>query len=225
MRIVEDGAPVREALTAAAALEILHMRLFGASLEDRPRATVLHAACLRRDGRRFLLVGSKGAGKSTLTIRLMRAGYEVEGDENVFVNHSSVIARPRGCRVREGALAQLADVAGLVSSQPCYLDHDTGERVFNCDPRALGSAAWKISEGRADAVFVLRPNHGGYSSVRPLQPSAMVQSLMSETGWKETGRGASVGNLVALATSASAFDLSLGDHPTALRCIEAALNE
>jgi len=219
-RIVEQGAGIKEVLDARAVVEFLHMRLFACSIDDRPQAAIMHAASLRRDGRRLLLVGTKGAGKSTLALRLLRAGYEIEGDEHVFIDGSSVVARPRACRVKEAALPRHADMADIIAAAPFYRDH-FNDRIFNVDPRALGSS-WRIEPGEVDYVIALRPNHGGYSSLRALQPSAMVQFLMSETGWRETGRGASVAAVAALAGRVKAFDLSLGDHATAIRCIEVA---
>jgi hypothetical protein len=219
-RVVENGAVIKEIISAQGALEFLHVYLFASSIGDRPQASVLHAACLRRDGRRLLLAGSKGAGKSTLTLQLIRAGYEIEGDEHVFLESAGVIVRPRGCRISEAALPYLADMADIIAAAPCYNEY-TSDRIFNLDPRAFGSS-WRIEPGRVDHVFVLRPNHGGYSSIRPIRSSALVQFLMSETGWRETDRGISVANIAALAGCAKAFDVSLGDHATAIRCIELA---
>jgi hypothetical protein len=203
-------------------LEFLHMNLFSSSIGDVPQASILHAACVRRHGRRLLLIGSKGSGKSTLTLRLAHAGYEIEGDEHVFLESSGVIARPRACRIRESSLRHLPEMAGMIAEAPSYRDYH-GDKIFNVDPGSLG-ASWRIEPGKADYVFVLRPNHGGYSSIRPVQPSALVQFLMSETGWREAHRRSSVANIAALAASVRAFDLSLGDHSTALRCINLALN-
>ena len=72
-------------------------------------------------------------------------------------------------------------------------------------------------------MIVLQPNHGGYSSIRPLPPSALAQSLIAEIGLREAGRAAAVAAVAALAGRTRAFDLSLGDHATAIRCIERAV--
>jgi hypothetical protein len=223
LRIVRDGVALKEVLCAEAAVEYLHMLLFEYSIDERPRAAVVHAACLRRAGRRLLLSGTKGAGKSTLALRLIDAGFELEGDEHVFVDVAWVVARPRGCRVKEDSLPYLPDkMAAVTLASPCYHNYD-GERIFNVDPRTLGST-WRIEQGRVDCVFVLQPNHRGFSSIRPLQPSALVQFLMSETGVREADRGGTIAPLAALASSTRAFDLSLGDHAGAIRCIEAAMD-
>jgi hypothetical protein len=222
LRIVTDGTVIKEVINAQEATEVLHKYLFAASIGERPSASVLHCACLRRNGRRVLLVGPKEAGKSTLALGLIQAGYELEGDEHVFIERSDVVARPRGCRVREGSLALLPEMADAIAQAPYYLDL-ASERIFNVDPRTLGSS-WRIERGKADAVFALTPNHGGYSSVRPMGPSALVQFLIPETGWRDSDRGISIANLAVLASQTKAFDLSLGDHPTAIRCIELAAN-
>jgi hypothetical protein len=220
--ILEEDTVVKETLCEQAALEYLHMRLFGYSLADRPQATIVHAASLRRRGQRFLLVGSKGVGKSTLTLRLIQAGFEFEGDEHVFVENARVIARPRACRIRDASLAYLPEIAKTIESSPFFQNYD-GQRIFSLDPRRLG-AEWRIEEGEARHIFALQPNHGGYSSIRPMSPSALVQFLVPETGWRDKDRGRSVASLAALARQAKAFDLSLGDHPTAIRCIDCALD-
>jgi hypothetical protein len=222
LRILADGSVLKEVLNGREALEFLHVHLFASSISDRPAASVLHAACLRRDGRRILLSGSKGAGKSTLALRLIQAGYAIEGDEHVFVERTEAIARPRGCRVREASLRYVPEMADAIAQAPYVVDYNS-ERIFNVDPRTLG-APWQIEQGKVDAVFALKPNHGGYSSVRPMQPSALVQFLISETGWRDTDRGISVANIAALVTQTKAFDLSLGDHTSAIRCINLATN-
>jgi hypothetical protein len=220
-RIVQDDAVLREVMTTQAALEFLHLQLFTSSIADFPNASILHAACLRQEQKRLLLVGSKGTGKSTLTMRLIQAGYEIEGDEHVFLEGPQVVARPRGCRIRETSLQYLPEMAPVITSSPRYQEAWSG-LFFNVDPRAFG-IDWRIERGKVDCIFVLRPNHGGYSSIRPMPPSALIQSLMTETGWREAHRNTSIAHMVAVSHSSRAFDLSLGDHTNALRCIECVL--
>jgi hypothetical protein len=221
--IIKGGVVIKEVFGARAVVEYLHMHLFACSMEDRPQTALLHAACLKRGHRRLLLVGAAGAGKTTLALRLARAGYELEGDEHVFIGGAGVVvARPRACRIKESALPILADMAPMVCAAPFYRDNGN-RKIFNFDPRALGSN-WCIEEGPADRVVVLQPNHGGYSSIRPLRPTALVQSIMPQIGLRETGHGSSVAALAALANRTKGFDLSLGDHEGAVRCIELAMD-
>jgi hypothetical protein len=208
-RIIEDSKIPHEELAPESVVRYLHQRIFVLSIADRPEAPVLHAACLRHDGRRLLLVGSEGSGKTTLTLRLVLAGYHIEGDENVFIDGRGVIARPRALRVKERALALLPEIADRIAGAP-YMTDLHGRKIYNLDPKLIG-APWRIQEGEVDFVVLLRANHGGASSIRPLGPIAVGRELMAETGFPETGRGGAVAALAGLTTRARAFDLSLGD--------------
>jgi hypothetical protein len=212
-----DGA-VREQLTVAGLIDHLHRELFALAIDERPRALLLHAACLRKDGRRLLMVGTEGAGKTTTTLRLMLAGFEIEGDENVFVDAQGVIARPRGLRVKQGALAQLPQIAAAIARAPCLSDH-RDRKIYNLDPRSLG-ARWQIRQGAADVILLLRANHGGGSSIRPLAPLAAAREIMAEIAFPEIERGRAVAALARLTGRARAFDLSLGDPERAVALID-----
>jgi hypothetical protein len=49
----------------------------------------LHAGALSRQGRGILLPGTSGAGKSTTTVALVRAGFDFLGDDTVFLSSPS----------------------------------------------------------------------------------------------------------------------------------------
>jgi len=221
-RIVDNHKGMQEVLDVKSVVDRLHKKLFLYSIEDRPEAGLLHAAALRRGSRRILLVGSESVGKTSLALRLVQSGFDLEGDEHVFVEEDGVIARPRCCRVKETSLALLPALAATIAAAPVYVD-DYGRRTFNVDPRLIGGA-WRIAKGPVDAVILLQPNHGGYSSLRPIPPLAVAQAMMSEFGLRDTGRNASIGAVARLVSSAKAYDLSLGDHDTAVKCIDRALD-
>lgn len=221
-RIVEPGRGDIEVIDTRSVIDHLHERLFSISLMDRPRSGIIHAALLRRAGRRVLIAGSRGAGKTSLVLRLMRSGFEMEGDEHVFLDADGAIARPRACRVKEKSLSLLPEIADVILSSPAYTDV-RGVRIFNVDPTRIGGP-WRIEKGQVDCVIVLQPNHGGYSSLRPMPAMMVAQALMAEIGMRETERGASIGAVAALVSRARGFDLSLGEHDGAVRCIARALD-
>jgi hypothetical protein len=166
-----------------------------------------------------LLVGPKGGGKTVLTLHLIRKGYEVEGDENVFVTSDGVVPRPRGLRVKESAAPLLPHLAQVLSTAP-YYQSAPGLRIYNLDPRRAGASFWRIEHGRVDAVVVIRPNHGGASSLRAIPPLSLVRAVMQECGLPEEGRAAAIGAITKVIGAAKGFDLSLGDIPEALFCID-----
>jgi hypothetical protein len=178
----------------------------------------LHAACLRKQGRRLLLLGSKGAGKTTLTLKLLLNEYAIEGDEQVFLEATGVVARPRACRVKAGTIAYVPQFKDVILSAPSYTDVHVGT-IYNVDPRHFG-ADWLIRSGEADHVVVLQPNHGGYSSLRPLAPAGLLRHVLPEIGLRDSNRGIAMAALAHLTRTARLHDMSLGDHAGAIRCLD-----
>ena len=219
-RIVQDGVAVREQFSAQGVTESLHAELTILSFADFPAAPLIHAASLRRKGRRILLVGPKGSGKTTLTLHLIREGYEIEGDESVFVTSDGVATRPRGLRIKELGVSFLPNLVKALS-EAAYYGSIPGLRVYNLDPRHAGASHWRIERGPVDAVVLLRVNHGGYSSVRPLCSSlSLVREVMTECGLPQTNRAQAVAAITKVIGKAKGFDLSLGELQGAVGCID-----
>lgn len=221
-RIVQNGELLREQMTTKSVLESLHAHLFILSLADHPAAPLVHAASLRRGERRVLLVGPKGGGKTTLALCLLQDGYEVEGDEHVFVTPEGLIARPRGLRVKESAAPIVPGLPKVLAAAASYQDPH-GHRIYNLDPRQSGAPSWRIERGGADAVILLRPNHGGYSSFRPISSLTLVREVMAECGITRMDRGKAVSVVAKFIGTAKGYDLSLGDPAGAVACVNKAL--
>ena len=177
-RIVQDGEIVREQMSPQGVTETLHAELMFLSLADFPQRRFIHAASFRRGGRRILLVGPKGGGKTMLTLHLIREGYEIEGDENVFVTSDGVVPRPRALRVKESAASFLPHLAETLDAARILPER---ARLQDLQPRSSrgGRAVWRIEQGRVDAVVLLRPNHGGSSSLRPVSSFDLVREVMA----------------------------------------------
>jgi hypothetical protein len=223
-RIVQDGEILREQMTPQGICEALHAELTLLSLADFPSAPLIHAASLRRNGLRILLVGPKGGGKTMLTLHLIRAGYEIEGDENVFVTLEGVVSRPRGLRVKQSSVPYLPHLAEALDAAGFYEDAH-GSRVYNLNPCLAGASVWRIEQGRVDVVMLIRPNHGGYSSVRPVSPLNLVREVMAECGLPPTERAAGVAAIAKVVGNAKGFDLSLGEIRGAVACIDQVFEE
>ncbi|QCK87804.1 hypothetical protein E8L99_19615 [Phreatobacter aquaticus] len=218
-RIVEEGRADIETLGVDDTLAELHGRLFDLSLSDRPSAPILHAASLVRNGRRILLVGRKGAGKTTLTLRLALSGFTLESDENLFVTGAGIVARPRGCRIKESSLPWLPRIADVIEGSPFIVDY-RGARIFNLDPRSAG-VSWSIAEGPVDAILLLRSNHGGLTTARDIPSMALIRGLMAEIAVQKQDRVSAFASLARLASASRGFDVSLGDLDGAIALVEA----
>jgi hypothetical protein len=71
--------------------ELIEFAVF--SLASRSQGLVsLHAACVGRAGRGILLVGSSGAGKSTVTLHCVLQGFDILSEDSVFVAPDGMLA-------------------------------------------------------------------------------------------------------------------------------------
>jgi hypothetical protein len=203
--------------------DALHGRLLTLSLADFPSAPLIHAASLRRGGRRFILVGPKGSGKTTLALRLIQEGYDIEGDENVFVAQHTVVARPRALRVKAPTASFFPSLAEVLRLAP-YYENGENLRIYNLDPRKAGARSWRIERGRVDDVVLLRPNHDGYSSLHSISPLILAREVIAESAFRESDRGAAVRNIIRVIGNARGFELSLGDLEGAISCLDSICN-
>lgn len=109
-------------ITSAAANNRLYFRynflekavylLLGASV-----VTDIHAACVSRNGKGFLLVGDSGAGKSTLSYACARAGWTYTSDDTCYLINDSKPPRVAGhshrARFRPSAKALFPELEGF----------------------------------------------------------------------------------------------------------------
>jgi hypothetical protein len=126
-----------------------------------PQAPVaLHTACLSSNGGMLLLAGAPGAGKSTLTVALMSAGFGYGGDDIALVDHAG---RVEGMRfapaIKTGAWRLISNFRADLSSAPIHHRLD-GKRIRFLSPgNGSGDAVpvrWIISlERRESASAVL----------------------------------------------------------------------
>lgn len=167
---LDDGSPQRVADISDAGETVLAL-LNRRALTALGDFTKVHAGCGRWQGRRFLVVGPRHAGKSTLMAWLLREGADVEGDELVVMQAGQATAYPRRLGIRAGSVAL---VPGLAAARP---GADGG---FYLSPSALGRP-WRIAPGPVDAVFFLEPNHGRPTRVEPCPRYLMVQRVMAQS--------------------------------------------
>ncbi len=110
----------------------------------------LHAGGVCRDGRALLLPGTRGSGKSTLTLALVRAGFGFLGDDTLFLARRpkglKILAFPDELDLTDQTVAFFPELAPLlVPSRPAgwrkrqlraERTYDT-EVVWECEPALL----------------------------------------------------------------------------------------
>ena len=191
----------------------LHRYLFRLTFEEAGRCPLLHAASIVIDGKRVLLSADKGSGKSTLALRLLGDGVQVEGDENVVVFGSEIIARPRTLRIKQASLALLPEFRDRVLAAPSLTDwNDT--RIYSVSP-VTADNIWEIRQGPVFAIVFLTANFGGRSVARPISVDEATRRALEQSFLPDQDKARSASRLRALVRSACCYEMSLGDWENA----------
>lgn len=182
--LAENGALLDRNLDALDIMPLIYARCHEAVYRALPAHLRVHAGCATLDGRRVLIIGSKGAGKTTLMLRLMFDGVEVQGDERVLVfADGQVVPFPRRFHIRPATLALLPELAAGRFSLPSAATSDGG-RLFSFAPSDAGQR-WRISRQPVDAVVFLHPSHGQETSIRSVTEEGLIRRLRRQTSFPE----------------------------------------
>ncbi len=177
-------------------------------MQHHAGSPLLHSASIRHDGRRYAIMGPKGAGKSTLTLHLLCAGYAVEGDEHIVVGRDEAIAFPRTLRIKPPSFG-IVQTSIDIETVPKFTDQD-GVTVYSLAPARI-QKEWSISAGRIDALIFIEPNHGGRSVSFPIDTDAAFEMLLRNAYYTSSNVAPMVTRLSILAANTPRFMLRLGD--------------
>ncbi len=220
-RLLEDDRPPVWLATDEAAVDHLDRRMHDIAIAELGDRTKLHAGCGVLAGRRFIVVGRGGAGKTTLMTRLLgEAGCQVEGDELVMLSGGSAVAYPRRFGVRRLTLTLVPAVGSLaphLTTGPEALEPG-GYHVLALDPTRL-DVPWHIGHGPVDVIFLLQSRVEGDSRVEPADSLTTMERLMEQSAAPDSGSAAWVRDLTRLARSARAFGLAVGTLDSAVACV------
>jgi hypothetical protein len=180
----------------------------------------IHAACGSLEGRRFLLVGEKGAGKTTLITRLLFDGMAVHGDEKVLVRGAAVIPIPRKFHLKEGTIPLVPELDSIWKTTTSYPGY--GVRTCYFAPSDAGFE-WQIRWGYVDAIFYLLPNHGGETRVEICPKWQMAQNLMLRSSDFDANPEDQMTDLCSLINRSNNFIIHIGELNGAVKAIREIL--
>ena len=169
----------------------------------------VHAASGSLKGKRFLLIGDKGAGKTTLITRLLFEDTAVYGDETVLLQGEAVLPFPRKFHLKEGTLSlvpQLVPICENLMRYPAYY----GGRFCFFDPTDAG-CDWRITKGQVDALFYLEPRHTERTDIERCPDWLMVQKLLLQASDFASNPEAHIGQLCHLVDASENFICYLGE--------------
>jgi hypothetical protein len=139
----------------------------------------LHAACVGRDGRGVLLMGSSGAGKSTVTLQCLLQGLDFLSEDAVFVAPDSLLATgiANFLHIPADSLRWIErDAAAAIRRSP-VIRRRSGVRKFEFDLRR-GIFRLAPSPLQISAVIFLSPKAAGTGPLlRPLSNARLLANL------------------------------------------------
>jgi hypothetical protein len=133
----------------------------------------LHAAVLQRDGRAWLLTGLSGAGKTTLSLALARAGWAFGSDEIVL------LGRDQDLRALPLPPCVKADSFPLIESWFPELRSAPGHERYGHIVKYLPIKSTPISAKPGFVVF-LRFSPGGPNELHTLDRFSALERLLAQ---------------------------------------------
>lgn len=170
--VLQDGTtPQAVATTAGEAIERFEFALTNALLRSRRDLAHLHASGTVIDGSAKLVLGGRGAGKSSLAVAWSVAGHSVLGDDIVFLR-SDARAQPfrRLFKVDPLVLGSLQ----LDPTSTPFWEPGSTEAWF--DP--ADAAGW-AAEGDIDVVAIARHREGGTTELRQISAAEGLNALLA----------------------------------------------
>jgi len=179
------------------------------ALKDVTESIRIHAACGELYGKRFIIVGDKGAGKTTLMVRLLFEGFRAITDELVLVRDTKVLPFPRRFHIKQDSVKLLPELKDLFDSLP-FNQANNNQKMYSFTPQDAGFD-WKIDEGELRAVFYLEPNHEGETRVVVCPKYLMTQKIMPMTFLSEHKDHMKIGEICRIIDSVDCYVVHIGD--------------
>jgi hypothetical protein len=197
---------------------ILAHFLFLRALRLRHDALFFHAASVSLGGRGALIVGAKGAGKTTLALAVGARGGGVLGDETAaYVPHRrSLLPMRRPARIKAGPRAR--GVQALLSADAYFQDEEERikaplDRLFPSTPDAAPLHAVVFLRGFSE-IPRIEGIAAGRAELRSLQPLGPTL---------HGGSARRVFDMVAMLAGVHCFRARIGDPDESAAALEATL--
>ncbi|CDX14010.1 HPr kinase [Mesorhizobium sp. ORS 3324] len=188
-------------------------------LEHGAYELAVHAAALLAGARVALVCGNPGAGKTTLTMALVHAGFGFAADDVTLLDSNGrCVGLPFAPAVKAGAWPLLAEYCPDLHAVPIFRRPDR-RRVRFAVPRAFAPH----SPQSVGSVILLRRGHDAKACLEPVDPASALRGLLN--GAFAPGReltGTAFNTLAKVIGSAQAYCLNYSSLDDAVELIAKA---
>jgi hypothetical protein len=204
------GGQLEETCEARSIVAEVERLLIQRVVPATPHLLTLHAAALQRGGRAWLLTGLSGAGKTTLSLALSRAGWSFGSDEIVL------LGRDQGLRALPLPPCVKADSFPLIESWFPELRSAPEHTRYGHIVKYLPIRSTPIS-GTPGFVVFLRFDARGPNEIQPLDRFIALERLLAQCVFVPPGfQHNDVKQLLQWHSEQSYFDLSFCDCDAAV---------
>ncbi len=144
---------------------------------DALRVTVIHCACVERDGEGLLMAGESGTGKSTLALALARMGFGFLSDDWTYLSHVDQHLLAWGLVT---PLKLLPDSAKFFPELEGWVPGVSlnGERAYEFDPEDVFGVRRSLQCQPSGLIFLERQTKSGHTFSR-MPPEQAARRLGS----------------------------------------------
>jgi len=156
--------------------------IFDLSFPEANWIAVLHAAAVSLHGKAYILAGTKGRGKSTLTANLLTAGFGFLSDDVVPIDGITRQAMPVPLPLclKEASWPLFEDTIPGLADRPVYRDEGPPRRYI--DMRQHCHENVRLG-GDVGALIFPHYMAGSQASIQPISPMDALQLLVSSDSW------------------------------------------
>ncbi len=215
------GSPPEVEFGRAGVFGTLVRKIGDSALDSAAPGVSLLAGSADLAGRRVLFAGESRFMESSLALRLIMDGHNVESDTYTYVNGSG--CRGLAFRIMAGNVTQrdVPEFWPLPPTVPRLID-EWGVQSCGVTPADLG-APWRVAHRPIDAVFFLEVNIGGETRVMPRQSREAIEMLIRDAVAWRASTANWIGPLVSALRGVRYYRLTVGGVAEAARAMTATM--
>jgi hypothetical protein len=179
---------------------------------------MLHAALLSRGGRGLLICGDSGAGKTTLSVSLLTAGFDYHADDVVWIGEDGRAAgAPFAPAIKAGGWPLLTEMGVQAPTSATYLRGDGQQVRYLLPPAPAAQGALRIG-----GILLLARGAGGDARIEAAAPLEVLTQVLS-SAYAASGAISAAGlkSLAGLVEAARIGRLCFADWRDGRRLVEA----